>query len=184
MRECIAACVYMWFLNLFKVGHSGLHRCIQSHFMGLFHATRTSRWPDDFLTWPHHCGPRQITVFKGHFKRCSKKASRWGLENLVPPFILHLQSFSLIPSLFCDAWNVVQGFVKFCSRTDVCACEKWRVRIIFSSLFIRSQHISSLFRTSKLMHSMSLCSSHWELYFFIKKGSPRHPKQSFFHSLL
>lgn len=108
--------------------------------------------------------------FKGHVKRRSERQAdgAWKiLCRLLFSICNHSAWFALS---FCDAWNVVQGFVKFSGGTDVFrACEMWKVRIIFKSLFIWSQHIGSLFSASKLMHSISLCSSLWELYFSIRK---------------
>lgn len=67
---------------------------------------------DDLLTWSH-CSRtrRQITVLKDTLRDTQTGEQMGPGKNRVPPFIPHLQSFSLIRSLFqfCDAW-------KYCAR--------------------------------------------------------------------
>lgn len=100
-------------------------------------------WPgpgDDPPTWSHPSRTRrQITVLKDTLRDAQTDEQMGPGKNLVPPFIPHLQSISLIRSLFqfCDAW-------KFVKRSGGFGwLHMWKLKMIFKNAFMSSR-ISSL----------------------------------------
>lgn len=125
-RPCVSgfqACVYMCFLNLFRMEmqrSAGAHKPVSC-------VTRTRRWPADMVA--SFEDPQTNHCFKGHFKRCSDRRADGAWKKKKKTFIPHLQTFSLVRSLFqfCDAWKCCARICKNAAAgSDGYTCENWK----------------------------------------------------------
>lgn len=121
----IWACVYMCFFNLFRVGFcrgpAGVHEPLSWDRFTCDQDQQMTRWHGHIAA-----DPQTNHRFKGHFKRRSERQAdgAWKiLCRLLFSICNHSAWFALS---FCDAWNVVQGFVKFSGGTDV--LRLWNVK--------------------------------------------------------
>lgn len=162
------------------------HRCTQTQFLwdgfNMWQVQQKTRWHDHIIA-----DPQTNHLFKRHFKRLPRKATRWGLEKscaffYFPSVIIQLDLRSLLWCMKCCAR------IYKIQRRDRCLslrhvksenCLKVSVYTIASrGDFILRIKVKA-FNITFVVHSESSVFSMDE-----KKKTSRHPKQSFLCCLL
>lgn len=104
---CVCVCGFRHMFTCVWGGAAQLHRCTQTQFLwdgfNMWQDQQKTRWHDHFIA-----DPQTNHLFKRHFKRLPRKATRWGLEKscaffYFPSVIIQLDLRSLLWCMKCCA---------------------------------------------------------------------------------